>query len=267
VKPHPKVVTMTLAAAVATVYAALSKGTGDPLTIGAAILTLAQFAVGYLTPASKIPKALTARPWPEHFTSTYEVIRGVAFNVHRYPDGHAVYVRRPAPRRPARHALLIMDDSVDVSQIPGGAVAVAGYVGGRWPTFRTLLLRFRHAAHISIAVNSSENADILDIEAGDATPAEAPAWVSRQRARGQHLPGVYHSLSGLQDLLDLLARAGIPRQSLRVWSAHYTGSPHLCGPACGFGLRTVVDATQYTDHALHRNLDASLVTQRFLEAG
>ncbi len=156
-----------------------------------------------------------------------------------------------------------MYDSVNLSQVPANAVAVAGYVNGQWPTFPTLKTRFPHARRLSIAVTADADADALDVEKGDATPEQAAAWVKRQSARGLKRPVVYCSVSDAQSVLDTLARAGVQRSAVRLWTAHYTFQPHRCGPQCGFGLTTQADATQYTDKALGRNLDASLCAPRF----
>lgn len=157
----------------------------------------------------------------------------------------------------------VMFDSIDLSQFPGLPPAVAGYVGGNWPTFKALVQKFPHAKHLSIAVNSGEDAECLDIETGDATPAEAPAWVHRQIARGVDRPAVYGSVSNMALILSTLATGGINRKHVRVWTAHYTEKPHLCGPECGYGLKTRADATQFTDHALGRNLDQSKLKSNF----
>lgn len=160
-----------------------------------------------------------------------------------------------------------MYDSVTLTEIPSDAAAVAGYVNGRWPTFPQLASRFPKARRISIAVTAEADADVLDVERGDATPAQAPKWVRRQAARGVKLPVVYCSVSDARTVLGVLAASGIKRSQIRLWTAHYTGKPHRCSAACGFGLSTTADATQYTDRALGRNLDASLVTDAFLAPG
>jgi len=154
-----------------------------------------------------------------------------------------------------------MYDSVDVSQIPANAQAVAGYVGGRWPTFASLLVKFPKAQHVSIAVNSSEDADFLDIENGDAVIDDAPAWFHRQIKRGVKLPGFYTSLSKIDTLLSVLEEHEIQRTAYRLISAHYTGKPHICSPS--EGIRTVVDGCQYWNKALGKNLDVSLLDNDF----
>lgn len=159
-----------------------------------------------------------------------------------------------------------MFDSVDVTQIPRSAAAVAGYVGGRWPTYQTLLKSYPSAHVLGIAVFASEDAECLDIEQGDATIAEAASWVKRQVARGVAKPVCYTSLSQAASLLAALKAAGVQRNQIRLWTAHYNYTPHLCSSACGLGFTGTADATQYTDKAMGRNLDASLVSDGFFPA-
>ena len=158
----------------------------------------------------------------------------------------------------------VMYDSITVSQIPRGARAVAGYVGGMWPTFPQLQHDFPNARHLSVAVSAFEDADCLDVEQGDASPQQAPAWVRRQIARGVKRPAVYCAISSAPTVLACLRRAGIRRGQVRLWTAHYTDRPHRCSPFCRFGMWTRADATQFTPRSLGRNLDASLCAPDFL---
>ena len=162
--------------------------------------------------------------------------------------------------------MISMFDSIYIGQIPSGAAAVAGYVNGRWPTYASLVGRFPKAHVLSIAVSSYADAECLDVEKGDATNEVAAGWVKRQQARGVRKPVVYTSVSNARALLDALAGEGIRRQDIRLWTAHYTFTAHLCGPACGFGFQGSADATQYHDHAFGRSLDASLVADGFFPA-
>jgi hypothetical protein len=156
-----------------------------------------------------------------------------------------------------------MYDDVKLALIPAQAEAVAGYVNGRWPTYNEVLRRWPKAKHLSIAVTAHADAECLDVEPGDATNRDAPAWVKRQLARGVHRPVVYTSVSNTAQLLLVLAGAGIGRSQIRLWTAHYSGRPHLCGPGCGFGLKTTADATQWTDRASGKSLDESLCAPSF----
>lgn len=159
---------------------------------------------------------------------------------------------------------MYMYDDVNVSLIPKDAQAVAGYVNGKYVTYPKLLAAFPHALHVSIAVTASADADVLDVERGDAEIWQVPNWVKRQQKRGLAKPGVYCSVSDLPALLAELKRNGVERTSVRIWTAHYTGKPHRCTKsACGYDFAGQADATQYTDRALGRSLDESLVGPTF----
>ena len=159
---------------------------------------------------------------------------------------------------------IVMFDAVDVSQIPADAPAVGGYVNGRWPTFARLPGMFPHAHRLSIAVTAADDADCLDIETGDATPADAAGWYQRQKAHGRARPCLYASASVMQaEVVPVIEAAGIARSSVRLWSAHYTGSPHICGPATCREMSISADGTQWTNRALGRDLDESLLADDF----
>jgi 3-oxoacyl-(acyl-carrier-protein) synthase len=166
-------------------------------------------------------------------------------------------------RRRLKQGDVTMYDSIDVGQIPRDGEAAAGYTSGNWPTWQTI--RAGPWPHkLSIAVTAShDDAECLDIEVGDATPDQAPAWVKRAKQRGVRKPVVYASLSTMQAVLAALSRAGIGRDDVRVWTAHYTGTQHICTPACGFGFQASADATQWTSESHGRNLDESLCDGSF----
>lgn len=170
-------------------------------------------------------------------------------------------------RRRRKQAPRVMFDDVTVDLIPSKAEAVAGYVGGNFTTWPAIVARFPHAHKLSIAVNTSEAARCLDVEPGDATPADAPAWLRRQQHRNPHsIPVIYASISAMPEVVAAMGRAGIKRSEYLLWSAHYTFHEHICGPkTCGFA--TKVDATQWTDSALGRSLDQSLLSPDFFSDG
>ena len=159
--------------------------------------------------------------------------------------------------------MITMYDSIQLSQIPANAEAVAGYVNGQWPTYPEVVKRWPHAHHLSIAVSSWADAECLDVESGDATNDVAAAWVRRQRIRGIARPVIYTSVSNVSTLLRKLGAAGIGRNDIRLWTAHYSMRPHLCDRGCGFGMGTVADATQWTDKSGGLTLDESLCTPNF----
>jgi hypothetical protein len=154
---------------------------------------------------------------------------------------------------------LRMGDAVTIGNLPPGLDAVAGYVGGQWPTYGPLTARYPAAHHLSIAVNASEQADCLDIEAGDANPADLPGWLDRWHPGNTPRPVVYGSASAMAGIIGAAAR---PREQFLVWAAHYTNQPHICGPGtCGYPQ---ADGTQWTDHG--GAWDESLLADNFFTA-
>lgn len=160
--------------------------------------------------------------------------------------------------------MISMFDSVTVSELPSGsAYAYAGYIGGNWPTYNAVKAKFPGHQVLSIAVNASETAQALDVEAGDATAGQAPGWYSRMKAAGVSRPCFYASISNMQQVINALEDDGIARSSFRLWSAHYSGSSHVCGPSSCGESRIAMDGTQFTDTAMGRNLDESLLVADF----
>lgn len=160
----------------------------------------------------------------------------------------------PAPARRRRHVPppITMYDSVDLRQVPLRAQAVAGYVDGAWPTFHMLARVWPHARLLSIATSANHPANCLDVEAGDATVRQAPGWFYEQPH--PHLPVFYASRDTMPALVRELELAGIVRRSYKLWVADFTGLEHI--PA-GY------DGCQWTDRALGRNLDQSLLLPNF----
>lgn len=156
---------------------------------------------------------------------------------------------------------LTMFDSVYVSSIPStGMDAVAGYVGGHWPTFPDLVKRFPHLPALSIAVNSTQDAQCLDVENGDATPAEVPGWLDRMaKAHPDRTSIIYCSAS-----LIPAVRTNAGGRKYLLWSAHYNGQ-HICSPTgCGYQQ---ADATQWTDKGPNgENIDRTVMSSAFLAA-
>ena len=173
-------------------------------------------------------------------------------------------LRRKHPQPPpARYVQMF--DSVTVDAIPARAEAVAGYVGGQWPTYKTIVAKFPHAKHLSIAVTAQESAECLDVEPGDAAIGQAPGWLKSPLAKTANTPKpvLYTSLGQAQALIAACAAAGIPRSGYLLWTAHWTKTPHLCGPECGLGFTGHADATQYDNRYDGKNLDVSHVRPGF----
>ena len=131
-----------------------------------------------------------------------------------------------------------MYDSVHPGLIPLDCQLVAGYVDGayRW-TFADWV-RFAGKVTVPIAVSASTNDGIvLDVERFDATPAQAPGWVTMRRAAGKD-PSVYCSQSVWPTVRNAFIDAQVPEP--HYWIAAYPGD----GPVVPAGAV----AHQWVDH-------------------
>lgn len=134
-------------------------------------------------------------------------------------------------------------DSTNAANIPSYATLMAGYINGKWPSYYNMAIRFPTATVLTITVKAHNPdgsyvvADILDVEAGDALPAEAPGWVAAMRQLNRPVIAPYCSRLGTwQDTIKAFQGAPLPD----FWVADYTGQPHLVPGSV---------ATQWTDHA------------------
>jgi hypothetical protein len=120
-----------------------------------------------------------------------------------------------------------MYDSYDGSRIPGGAGAVAGYTWWLQSTWD----RFRGKLHILVATQAYVDlGDVLDVETGDATPAQAPGWIRMRRAAGYHRPTIYCSASVIPAVRKATGslQLGVDYD---IWAASWSGGPHQV-PGC-----------------------------------
>lgn len=117
-----------------------------------------------------------------------------------------------------------MADAVNPDNIPVGVYPlVAGYINGpvsQWPAAGWA----RHAGRsilVRITVFASTNdGHVLDVEQGDATPAQAPGWVKMRRAAGTD-PTVYCSEAVWPAVRKAFAAAKVPEP--HYWVAAYPG--------------------------------------------
>lgn len=148
-----------------------------------------------------------------------------------------------------------MFDDANWELIPGDSRVIAVYTDGRYENAEKLRAKFPHAEIVTVAVSAKDDADALDDEPGDATNADLVAWAKRQFARGVVKPIIYTSVSNIDAAMAALHAAGITRDKVRLWSAHYGQGDHICGIAtCGL-CRNTVDWTQFTDKARGISLD------------
>jgi len=159
---------------------------------------------------------------------------------------------------------LLMLDTTDNPGVFSGLTfdALAGYVGGHWPTYAPEVAAYPKlaAAHrvCSYAVNVDEDAELGDCEAGDMTIDElVNIWLPRQIKRGVWRPGVYANQNrwSNEGLLAKLAHYG---PLIRRIVAHYDYKEEA--PPAGY------DCKQFSDHWQGRNIDANTCLESFFPA-
>lgn len=127
------------------------------------------------------------------------------------------------------------------------AAMVAGYINGPFAWSQAEWNLFPDADHVTISITAGANeGDVLDVESGDATPAQTAGWIAMRKAAGLYRPTIYCSL----DVIPAV-RVGtgsyILDKDYDIWVANYTGAPHEV---------TGCAATQYESTA---NYDVSIV--------
>jgi len=158
---------------------------------------------------------------------------------------------------------ITMYDDTSVSLIPAGAEAVAAYVDGRFANLNAVKQRFPKAKILTITVLGG-TADAGDIETGDMTPKSGAAWAKRMMLAGHRRPVVYANRSTMPAVIAELRKLGITRAQVRLWVADYTGVPHF--PTFQWGSTTTsADGCQFTDKALGRSLDESILRDDFFD--
>lgn len=160
-------------------------------------------------------------------------------------------------------ANILFFDDVEVSLLPAGYNAYAGYVDGIYANVSEIKARFPSAYILTIAVRSSDVADVLDVEAGDATNADIVGWYKRTLAAGVTTPCIYTGVTNVNAVVSVMSQAGIPRGRYKIWSAHYAQGQHICGPNTCKLSDTPCDATQFTNTAQGLKLDESAAIDSF----
>lgn len=116
----------------------------------------------------------------------------------------------------------IMYDSITVSNIPATAKMVAGYVNGHWANYGAMKKRFSNARVVSISVNSTTKAQVLDVEPGDATAETAVYWCTHTMADTPNDElTIYCNASTWPSVKAAFKAAGVTLP--QWWEAHYDG--------------------------------------------
>lgn len=155
---------------------------------------------------------------------------------------------------------LYMFDDVTASLIPADAEYVGYYVDGNYKNLAGVEKQCPKARLVPIAVTSKDKADVLDVETGDAQIADIYYWLhAGQKPKTTRLPVIYTSVSNVNRMmLTMNANNFVHGKDYLIWSAHYTGTAHICGPATCNATKTACDMTQFTNHAMGHSLDESV---------
>jgi hypothetical protein len=118
-----------------------------------------------------------------------------------------------------------MIDAVTPANIPADAQVVGGYLNGPYAWSPADWARFPHAVHVGISVRASfTQGHVLDVEIGDATPAESVGWVLARRAAGAD-PSVYCNASTWPLVQAAFHARGVAEP--HYWIAKYDGIASL----------------------------------------
>ena len=105
------------------------------------------------------------------------------------------------------------------------AAKVAGYANGTYAWSQAEWDLFPHADHVTISVRAEWHVgDVLDVETGDATPAEAAGWIEARHAAGLFRPTIYCSLSVVPAVRQATGHL-ILGVDYDIWVAKYDRSP------------------------------------------
>jgi hypothetical protein len=123
--------------------------------------------------------------------------------------------------------------------------AVAAYANGRFANVAAAKADFPYAHLLQIDVCGDGVGNCGDFEPGDMSYSHAGSWAKGRMNVGTWRPVLYFSVSNWKTVMQALESAGVARDSVRLWTAHYNGRPHLCSSACGSGVTGFADATQW----------------------
>lgn len=112
-----------------------------------------------------------------------------------------------------------MYDGVDATKLPVTAQLVAGYVDGLYAWSAANWARFPNSVKVRVAVFSQTNdGHVLDVEPGNATPAQSVDWVLMRRSAGVD-PSVYMNTSTWPTVRSAFQARGVAEP--HYWVAQY----------------------------------------------
>lgn len=158
-----------------------------------------------------------------------------------------------------------MYDSTDPAAIPVPVALVGGYVTGydqNWPP--AAWARFGSAVQVRICTRGGvDDGDVLDMEGGAATVADAVPWLQLRRRSTGVWKSLYYSVSLDLSVQQALQAGGIPSVQVPKWAAWYNGKATLADVTDPSGVNIVgVVAKQYANSAITGgDYDASVVAE------
>jgi hypothetical protein len=219
----PRLAAVPTPAKAAPVKAAPAKAA--PVKAAPAKAAPAKAAPAKAAPAKAAPaKAAPAKATPAKPAKA--AVAAVAAKPAPAPVKHAVVQHKAAqPTGPTRPYLVY--DSVTPGSLPSHSDA-AVYADGAYAASSSVA--HGHHSLLWIDTNGSDpNANVLDVEPGDATPSGAATWVSEHLAKQPHSVAIVYTMrsdwSAVQD-----AVGGLPswmQGHVRYWIADPTGVPHV----------------------------------------
>ena len=142
--------------------------------------------------------------------------------------------------------MTILRDSITAADIPTANLsAVAGYGDGLYQWSAADWQRYTGVTQLSIVVDSSHQGDILDVEQGDATPADVPGWCDRFSRPHRRRPTVYCNRATWPFI-----RAAVGNRKVDYWISTLDGTTVVPGAvavqyrdAGGFDESVVLDTS------------------------
>jgi peptidoglycan hydrolase-like protein with peptidoglycan-binding domain len=105
-----------------------------------------------------------------------------------------------------------------------GLSVYAGYGRGSFTNMSAVESRFPGAKYVSVSPYVTTGVDCLDVEPGDASPSDAPAFVRNCKTVNTVKPVIYANASTMGAVKDALNAAGISRTQYFLWVAEWDGS-------------------------------------------
>ena len=171
-------------------------------------------------------------------------------------------LRQPSPTTfSSEVSSMLMLDSISASAIPTNVPVVAGYVDGRYVWSAADWNRFPNAVRITIATQASSQADVLDVETGDATPADVPGWVGRFNRPSRRRPTIYCNRSTWAAV-----KAALGTTEVDYWISTLDGTQTVAGAVAvqytdtgGYDESLIQDLTWLEDASLNQDTARGLV--------